>query len=620
MKTMMMKHVHGGLMAQLRGLAAVMMVVLACVVTPARAQYDAPAGNAHPPSEGLSEEGKKQANPFGAPSRQSTTTNAEKAAFAEALDLEPLKDLAVFHNGRVKVLDTLATEMVQTITGRKDYNDFLHEKQPDALHDKITRVSYDPVFTFFDLIIDPAYYFDKPLIGVNYLPLRRELVELQFPDRDNEANKEVQERWMKLGRVTPLMLEEFGPRVMQSHQSEQPYMEGLGRAQYGMQLFIEAKANLEMVAPESRDKPWTHVATLAEGHPVRAAMTQLGTAWRARDVSAANAAIATIAAELPKINSEVYPTTSRNIEISYNRLNAFEWGWVLYAFSLVSLLLAFGTHRKWLAWAGGLLLAGGVAMHGIGFIARCLIAERFAIQNQFESMTGLSLFAVLLALGIMVWRKQWLFGAAAAAVGFMVLVTATQTAIPGQTIEREAAILNTSVLLKYHVTTVLVSYGLIALGFVVSIFYLAAHYFAKERIGAAAPQVAVAGGDGTAAVVGAALSAGDDEPMTTKAKLLSDLDKSQMIILQLAFWTLGVGILLGAWWADHSWGRWWAFDPKETWALITWIVYLIVIHVRMARPQGKGLTTAWLSVIGFFVMLWTYFGVNLLLPGLHAYA
>lgn len=617
MMTMHVKQVQGSMMMRLRGVMGALMLALLCLsVTQARAQYDAPAGNAHPPSEGLSEEGKRQSNPFGLPSRESATTNAEKAAFAAAVNLEPLKDLAVFHNGRVKVLDTLATEMVQTITGRKDYNDFLHEKQPDALHDKITRVRYDPVFTFLDLIIDPAYYFDKPLIGVNYLPLRRELVELQFPTRDNEANKEVQERWMKLGRVTPLMLEEFGPRVAQSHQSEQPYMEGLGRAQYGMQLFIEAKANMEMVAPASRDKPWSHVSTLADDHPVRLAMVKLGEAWRARDAAAANAAIATIAAELPKINSEVYPTTSRTIEMTYNRLDAFEWGWVLYAFSLVSLLLAFGTHRKWLAWVGGLLLAGGVAMHGIGFIARCLIAERFAIQNQFESMTGLSLFAVVLALGIMVWRKQWLFGAAAAAVGFMVLVTATQTAIPGQTIEREAAILNTSVLLKYHVTTVLVSYGLIALGFVVSIFYLVAHYFAKEK----PAQLAVAGADGTAAVVGAALSAGDDEPMTTKARMLSDLDKSQMIILQLAFWTLGVGILLGAWWADHSWGRWWAFDPKETWALITWIVYLIVIHVRMARPQGKGLTTAWLSIIGFFIMLWTYFGVNLLLPGLHAYA
>jgi ABC-type transport system involved in cytochrome c biogenesis permease subunit len=104
-------------------------------------------------------------------------------------------------------------------------------------------------------------------------------------------------------------------------------------------------------------------------------------------------------------------------------------------------------------------------------------------------------------------------------------------------------------------------------------------------------------------------------------RTLADLDRAQMTVLQLAFWTLGVGILLGAWWADHSWGRWWAFDPKETWALITWIIYLIVVHVRVgAAGHNRALITAWLSVLGFIVMLWTYFGVNLLLPGLHAYA
>lgn len=105
------------------------------------------------------------------------------------------------------------------------------------------------------------------------------------------------------------------------------------------------------------------------------------------------------------------------------------------------------------------------------------------------------------------------------------------------------------------------------------------------------------------------------------ARAISDLDTAQMTVLQLAFWTLGVGTLLGAWWADHSWGRWWAWDPKETWALITWIIYLIVIHVRMTiGGSKKAVVTAWLSVLGFIVMLWTYFGVNLLLPGLHAYA
>ena len=74
------------------------------------------------------------------------------------------------------------------------------------------------------------------------------------------------------------------------------------------------------------------------------------------------------------------------------------------------------------------------------------IAERFAIQNQFESMTGISLFAALVGLSIMLGKRQWLYGAASAGVGFLVLITATQTNIPGQQIEREAAILNTSIL------------------------------------------------------------------------------------------------------------------------------------------------------------------------------
>ncbi|MFG0315376.1 MAG: cytochrome c biogenesis protein CcsA, partial [Phycisphaerales bacterium] len=200
--------------------------------------------------------------------------------------------------------------------------------------------------------------------------------------------------------------------------------------------------------------------------------------------------------------------------------------------------------------------------------------------------------------------------------GFLVLITATQTGIPGVDIQREAAILNTSVLLKYHVTTVLVSYGLIALGFIVSLFYLGTYYAGKLK-GKAEAAAQVDGGAETLAAH--ALGLGEGAPMG-RQRVLSDLDRALMTILQLAFWTLAVGIMLGAWWADHSWGRWWAFDPKETWALATWIIYQIVIHVRFATTKNRQLVTAWLSVLGFFVMLWTYFGVNLLLPGLHAYA
>ncbi len=567
----------------------------------------APDGNAHPATQLLSQ-GEGISNPFG-PTNADPAKIAEtqaKATFAAQIDVEPLRGLAVFHNGRVKVLDTLARETVQKLTGRKRYTDYIRGQAASAAETitKPTAVKYDPLFTLLDLTIDPAYYVQRPIIGIDYLNLRRDLIELQFPGDEARQDHE-----LKSGAVTPLMLDRFGMQVAQARAGQEPYMRALAETDQAVGLYINGYANFVMVAPPARDLPWQHLSRLPAGSPARQAALKLGEAWRAGDAAGANAAIATLAAELPAINAGVYPTTSRGLELTYNKANAFEWGFWAYCVSLVTLLLAFGTGRRWLAGLGTGLLIGAVGLHAFGFILRCLIAERFAIQNQYESMTGLSLFAAAVGLGVMVWRRQWLFGAAAAAVGFMVLVTATQAGIPGQHIEREAAILNTSVLLKYHVTTVLVSYGLIALGFVCSLFYLGSHYFGKAAPAPlASPEEA-----GLAAVAVGEVSA-------TKAKLLADLDTAQMIVLQLAFWTLGVGILLGAWWADHSWGRWWAFDPKETWALLTWIIYLIVIHVRIAAPAKKGLTTAWLSVVGFIVMLWTYFGVNLLLPGLHAYA
>jgi cytochrome c-type biogenesis protein CcsB len=596
---------------------ASVLLALAPWVAPARAQAG-PEGNAHPETRAVNEGA--SGDPFGAAELERTGASAsveDKAAFARALNLAPLRGLAVLHNGRVKILDTLARESVERITGRRRYEEVWVPSgagQSVSVKD-VKTFKFDPLFTLLDVTIDPRHYVERPLLGVGYLPLRKELVEKEFPQGGLTA-----EVWLRSGRVSPAMAAKWAPVMQELHMGEPAFAEALQRLDVAMGLFIEGRANFAMVAPDRRDVEWAHLATLAEDHPARAAALDLGRAWRAMDAAATNSAIATLAQELPKINPEVYPDARRSLELRYNNLRAFEWGWVLYALSLVTLLLAFGTGRRTLAWLGGALLVGGAGLHAVGFVARCIIAERFAIQNQFESMTGLSLFAVLVALAIMAARRQWLFGAAAAAVGFMVLVTATQMAIPGQFVEREAAILNTSVLLKYHVTTVLVSYGLIALGMVVSLFYLGTHYLSAPTSGAGTVAVG-ASPQGAREIVAAALGEDGSTPQPgTIHKTLADLDTAQMIVLQLAFWTLGVGILLGAWWADHSWGRWWAFDPKETWALITWIVYLIVIHVRLASPRNKGLTTAWLSVVGFVIMLWTYFGVNLLLPGLHAYA
>jgi cytochrome c-type biogenesis protein CcsB len=80
---------------------------------------------------------------------------------------------------------------------------------------------------------------------------------------------------------------------------------------------------------------------------------------------------------------------------------------------------------------------------------------------------------------------------------------------------------------------------------------------------------------------------------------------------------LTVGIITGAAWADYAWGSYWSWDPKETWSLITWLVYSAFLHARLARGWQGG-RTAVLSVVGFAAVLFTYFGVNYL-PGLHSY-
>ncbi len=90
----------------------------------------------------------------------------------------------------------------------------------------------------------------------------------------------------------------------------------------------------------------------------------------------------------------------------------------------------------------------------------------------------------------------------------------------------------------------------------------------------------------------------------------------QMVVFGFLFLT--IGIITGSVWANSAWGKYWTWDPKETWSLVTWFVYAIFLHLRMMRGwEGKKL--AWVSIVGFLCVLFTYFGVNFLLSGLHSY-
>lgn len=108
-----------------------------------------------------------------------------------------------------------------------------------------------------------------------------------------------------------------------------------------------------------------------------------------------------------------------------------------------------------------------------------------------------------------------------------------------------------------------------------------------------------------------------------KNRLVSDsmrpgmLEELNQQLIMFGFLFLTIGIITGAVWANSAWGRYWGWDPKETWSLITWFIYATVLHARMMRGWGGG-RIAWFSIVGFAAVLFTYFGVNYL-PGLHSY-
>jgi cytochrome c-type biogenesis protein CcsB len=139
-----------------------------------------------------------------------------------------------------------------------------------------------------------------------------------------------------------------------------------------------------------------------------------------------------------------------------------------------------------------------------------------------------------------------------------------------------------------HVFTCFVGYGAFAIAFGVSIMYL---------LKAREPQ-------GNGGLVG-------------RFPSTSVLDELTHQLVMFGFLFLCAGIITGAVWANSAWGRYWGWDPKETWSLITWFVYATLLHARLMRGW-RGRRIAYLSIIGFGAVLFTYFGVNLL-PGLHSY-
>jgi cytochrome c-type biogenesis protein CcsB len=107
-------------------------------------------------------------------------------------------------------------------------------------------------------------------------------------------------------------------------------------------------------------------------------------------------------------------------------------------------------------------------------------------------------------------------------------------------------------------------------------------------------------------------------PISTRFPSLETLDLINYRCMSYGFPFLTIGIITGSIWAGMAWGSYWNWDPKETWSLITWIVYAILIHNRLTKGW-RGRKTAYMMILGYFSILFTFLGINFILGGLHSY-
>jgi len=164
--------------------------------------------------------------------------------------------------------------------------------------------------------------------------------------------------------------------------------------------------------------------------------------------------------------------------------------------------------------------------------------------------------------------------------------------------------------LYIHTNVIIFSYCLIFMAAVSALLYIA------HRAVGGASSFARVGGAGSMIIAGAH---GEERMSPKRAALGEVLDGTTMVLMELAFVLLWTGLVMGAIWADHSWGRPWGWDPKEVFALNTFLVFIALVHVRL-KVKDKGLWTAWLAMIGAGVMLFNWIVINFIITGLHSYA
>ncbi len=554
-------------------------------------------------------------------------------AFAQAVDLEPFGRIAVHTQGRLKSFESHASSIMQFVLGPRRYQD------------------QTPGFTYLDMAFRPERYVGEDVIFVKNKALRVSIVDglLRAEDdlltRGFITNRSAFEArladFMKIGLISEDLLLTDEVRGVLAEASRD-----LIKTARFVEMIEGALAwrspdvllgNLRIAAPPEGDEntPWSSVIEVI-GVPGRepapfadeglqralaADWVALRDAWRDEDVLGVNTAVARLGALLPTFNAALYPDAARlGWESWYFRANNMTWIWLIYLGSVVVLLM--GIVYRWpRALAAGKVVFGiAFGFHTFALALRWYVSQRWPNSNMFEAVTTAAWFGSVSAVALEFWiarrRPSWkgVLSLGAGVTSMIALMAAHYLPMAlNASIGNMMPVLN-DIWLYIHTNVIIWSYGFIFMAATSGLLYLGWRVFGGApdyvRLGGAGTLMAGDGGSGGSGRIGS--------PEDT-ASIGSVFDGVTMLLMEVSFVMLWAGIAMGAIWADHSWGRPWGWDPKEVFALNTFLVFAVLVHVRK-KAKDKGLWTALLAVVGAAVMMFNWVVINFHIVGLHSYA
>ncbi|MDY6803422.1 MAG: cytochrome c biogenesis protein CcsA [Cyanobacteriota bacterium] len=489
--------------------------------------------------------------------------------------LEPLQTLAVQLDGRKKPLDTVARETVAQIHGRLNYQ--------TANGDNL-----DYLQTYLSLWFNNRDWNEEPFILFSYRPLK-EKVGLD-PEK-------------KYFTFAELMESNLGSFVLATRE-KQGNNEDLNRDDREA-LAIEERLALTIdtvgqntlpLVPHPTDikGTWAGIYSASEYYqpsqvePLLATYLSLKQTYKIhpQQLSILGEIAGKLQAKLKSLSPSIYPEfATLKREVNFYKLHPFGKAWMLYAiaFSVMLIVLLFPAVNFY--WGSVGIFIVGLLIQGYGFWERMQIAGRPPVTNMYESViwVGFGIGAIALLFELIYRAKYYLLAAAPLSV-FCLLLADNLPAVLDSSIKPLVPVLRDNFWLSIHVPTITLSYASFALAFALGHIILGHYLFtpqAKDRI--------------------------------------NRLAKWNYGVLQVGVLLLTTGIILGGIWAHFSWGRFWGWDPKETWALIALMCYVVPLHGRLAGwLKDFGLTVT--SVLSFNAVLMAWYGVNFVLgTGLHSY-